>query len=225
MRTPRSRAFSLLEVLLAVAIVGGGIISLLVIRSNAIQMAGEAIRLRQTRLLAADQAGHALAMGLQTTLPARDPGEDFEGFRIERTVEEVAFDELLPEELLAIPMSRDAEPGGSGPGGPRSGSGAEGASGSGDAKGAGLLIRRLVVRIYPPGAEENHDLATTIATYQLDEPDEGPASKAGGAAKQSNFPEQDPPLVGPGAKGPPGSPPPDGSGEGSGSGSGSGSGG
>ncbi len=188
----RRRGFSLLEVLLAIAIVGGGIISLLIIRTNAVQMAGEAIRLRKTRLLAAEQAGHALAMGLSTTLQPRETGEDFEGFRVERVVEEVAFDELLPEELIDLPTEE--------PGGPGEPGGASGDGGSGD--GSGQIIRRLVVVVYPPGADEDPAMAVTIVTYQLDEPPEGPAQ---GEDAEGGFPEQQPPLVGRGAVGPPGS--------------------
>jgi prepilin-type N-terminal cleavage/methylation domain-containing protein len=194
-RVHRSRGFSLLEVLLAVAIVGGGIISMLLIRTNAVQMAGEAIRLRKTRLLAAEQAGHALAMGLSTTLQPRETGEEFEGFRVERVVEEVAFEELLPEELIELPAEEPGEPGAA--------PGSSGSSDGGDGgDGAGQIIRRLVVVVYPPGSEEDPTMAVTIVTYQIDEPDAGPA---GGDDAESNFPEQQPPLVGRGAVGPPGS--------------------
>jgi prepilin-type N-terminal cleavage/methylation domain-containing protein len=198
----RTRGFSLLEVLLAVAIVGGGIISLLLIRSEAIQMAGEAIRLRSTRLLLADQAGHALAVGLTTSLEARDPGEGFESFRVERIVEEVAFEELVPEEVVERPAAPDE------PGAPGSGS-EPAAPGEG---GSGLLIRRLIVVVYPPGADEDPTLAVTVVTYQLDEPRDGPGGTsgsgsggAGSAGSEGEFPEQLPPLVGPDAVGPPGS--------------------
>ncbi|MHC5021642.1 MAG: type IV pilus modification PilV family protein [Planctomycetota bacterium] len=196
----RTRGFSLLEVLLAIAIVGGGIITLLLIRSEAIQMAGEAIRLRSTRLLLADQAGHALAVGLSTSLEARDPGEGFESFRVERIVEEVAFEELVPEEVV----ERPADP--SEPGAPGSGS-EPAAAGEG---GGGLLIRRLIVVVYPPGADEDPTLAVTVVTYQLDEPrgdaggTAGSGSGTGSAANEQKFPEQLPPLVGPDAVGPPG---------------------
>lgn len=208
----RARGFTLLEVLLAIALVGSGVIALLVVRSNSIDNAATTIRLRSQRMLLALHTGHHLAYGLDPakTPPLLDWQEAFPGFDVQHNVSEVTMDELLPDDLqvVATPAADEAAAPGSQP------------TPDETAEATPLVFRRLELTVTPPGAEDDGQRVVKVVTYKLVAPaagegadapaGPGPGTPGAGGAKPK-FPSYPDPLVGPDAKIPgKGTPPPSG---------------
>ena len=187
------RGFTLLEVLLAVALVGTGVILMLAVRSRCIDEAGAAQHVRMTRLLLDARAGEAVARGLPLGTQGGEAGDDFPELVVEAAVDEVALDDLLPEDLLALP----AGPQGPGEGPPGPG----GAGGSAGAKEKPLMLRRLQLTVGVPGAPEDPAAKSVLVTLRLPPPEEKPAGTPKPPAQ-----DDEPSLIGPDAPGP-GAPP------------------
>ena len=204
--TARRRGFSLLEVLLAIALVGTGVMALLVVRSNSIDLAANTIRLRAQRLLLAQHAGHHLAYHLDpANTPALDDWqEDFPGFDVQHRVDEMVLDELLTDELRVIaepgnPAGDGPPPPGSNPATPET------------ATGPPIMLRALELTVTPPGSEADAERVLKIVTYKLVAPkaaDHAPSGSAGAAGagagddQEPSFPSYPETLVGPDAKAP-----------------------
>ncbi len=202
------RAFTLLEVLVALALVGVGVIALLGVRNRSVEDTWVSNRLRGSRLLTAEKMGLAVAGGApEEGSSGAEGGEGFEGFRVESRVETVLLEDILPEGLLpALPP----ESGPAGPGGPSGGPSPSpaGGAGTGPSKDeAGLSLRKVSVAVLPPGIEEDSTLRSEIVTLKL-LPPEKPATGAAAAGAPAaggagaGGADEDPPLVGPNAKGP-----------------------
>ncbi|MCI0339958.1 MAG: prepilin-type N-terminal cleavage/methylation domain-containing protein, partial [Planctomycetales bacterium] len=171
------RGFTLLEVLVALALVGVGIIALLGVRNRCVEETWAANRLRGSRLLTAERMGASVSGGVpEEGTSGTEGGEGFEAYRVESRVETVLLEDILPEGLLPA-LAPEA-----GPGGPGSPSPApppnSGGSGAGGKDEAGLSLRKVSVAVLPPGIEEEPTLRSEIVTLRLLPPEK----PAGGAA-------------------------------------------
>lgn len=196
------RGFTLLEVLLAVALVGTGVILMLAVRSRCIDEAGAAQHVRMTRLLLDARAGDAVARGLPLGSQGGEAGDDFPEMVVEAVVDEVSLDELLPEDLLTLP----AGPQGAGAGTPAP----DGPGTTAGGKEKALMLRRLQIAVGVPGAVEDPAAKSVLVTLRLPLPEEKPAGTPKPPAQ-----DDEPSLIGPDAPGPgapPGQQPPPGGG-------------